>query len=66
MEEVVPQVQSDDTDAGDADHAQGDTPPKIGKNQDVHTQVNKWESLINILERRYQEKFSDMMKGSRT
>ena len=24
-------------------------PPKIGKNQDVHTQVNKWESLINIL-----------------
>ena len=37
-------------------------PPKIGKNQDVHTQVNKWESLINILERDYQEKVSDMMK----
>ena len=28
-------------------------PAKIGKNQDVHTQVNKWESLINILERDY-------------
>ena len=37
-------------------------PPKIGKNQDVRTQVNKWESLINILERDYQEKVSDMMK----
>ena len=37
-------------------------PPKIGKNQDVHTQVNKWESLINILERDYEEKVSDMMK----
>ena len=37
-------------------------PPKIGKNQDVNTQVNKWESLINILERDYQEKVSDMMK----
>ena len=32
-------------------------PPKIGKNQDVHTQVNKWESLIIIiLERDYQER----------
>ena len=37
-------------------------PPKIGKNQDVHTLVNKWESLINILEWDYQEKVSDMMK----
>ena len=36
--------------------------PKIGKNQDVHTQVNKWESLINILERDFQETVSDMMK----
>ena len=26
----------------------------LGKNQDVHTQVNKWERLINILERDYQ------------
>ena len=37
-------------------------PPKIGKNQDVHTQVIKWESLINILDRDHQEKVSDMMK----
>ena len=36
-------------------------PPKIGKNQDVHTQVNKWECFINILEQDYQE-VSDMMK----
>ena len=35
--------------------------PKISKNQDVHTQVNKWESFINILEQDYQ-KVSDMMK----
>ena len=32
--------------------------PKIGKNRYVHTQVNKWESLINILE----EEVSHMMK----
>ena len=37
-------------------------PPKIGKNHDVHAQVNRCESLINILERDYQEKVSDMMK----
>ena len=36
-------------------------PPKISKNQDVHTQVNKWESFINILEQDYQE-VSGMMK----
>ena len=37
-------------------------PPKIGKNQDVHAQVNKWEGLINTLERDYKEVVSDMMK----
>ena len=38
-------------------------PPKIGKNQDVHTEVNKWESLINILELDYQEKVSGHDEG---
>ena len=37
-------------------------PLKIAKNQDVHSQVNKWKSLINILDQDYQEKVSDMMK----
>ena len=62
MEEVVPQVQSDDTDAGDADHAQGDAPSKDRQGPRCATQVNKWESLINILERDCQEKVSDMME----
>ena len=37
-------------------------PPKITKQQDVHTQVNKWEGQINMLERDYKETVSDMMK----
>ena len=56
------QVQSDDTDAGMQIMLKVTLSPKIGKNQDVHTQVNKWESLINILGRDYQEKVSGMMK----
>ena len=37
MEEVVPQVQSDDTDAEVLSMLKVMLPPKIGKNQDVHT-----------------------------
>ena len=37
-------------------------PPKITKGQDVHTQINKWEGLLNILERDYREQISDMTK----
>ena len=37
-------------------------PPKIGKQQDVHGMVNKWEGLVHVLERDYKENISDMMK----
>ena len=37
-------------------------PPKIGKQQDVHGMVNKWEGLVHLLERDYKENISDMMK----
>ena len=37
-------------------------PPKIGKQQDVHGMVNKWEGLVHVLERDNKENISDMMK----
>ena len=37
-------------------------PPKIGKQQDVHGMVKKWEGLVHVLERDYKENISDMMK----
>ena len=37
-------------------------PPKIGKQQNVHGVVNKWEGLVHVLERDHKENISDMMK----
>ena len=34
-------------------------PPEIGKKQDVQTMINRWEGLVNILERDYKETASD-------
>ena len=37
-------------------------PPKIGKNHDVQSHINRWEGWVHTLKRDFKETVSDMMK----